>query len=58
MKSSVKVGNLIECDIYGLGVITDVEGRSYAAYFYEVGKKGWFDIHCLGHSMEVISESR
>ena len=55
---SVKVGDLIECDQYGLGVITDVEGRSYAAYFYEVGKKGWFDIHCLGHSMEIISEGR
>ena len=54
----MKVGDLIECDIYGLGVITDVEGRSYAAYFYEVGKKGWFDIHCLGHSMEIISEGR
>ena len=46
---SVKVGDLIECNQYALGVVTDVEGRSYAAYFYEVGKKGWFDIHCVGH---------
>ena len=55
---SVKVGDMIECDQYGLGVITDATGGSYAAYFYEVGKKGWFDINCLGHSMEVISEGR
>ena len=54
---SVKVGDLIECEQYGLGVITDATGWSYAAYFYEVGKKGWFDINCLGHSMEIISAS-
>lgn len=54
----MKVGDLIECDQYGIGVITDATGWSYAAYFYEVGKKGWFDVNCLGHSMEIISESR
>jgi len=54
----VKVGDLVVCDQYGVGIIINTIGGSFKAYFCEVGKKGWFSAACLGDSMEIISESR
>ena len=54
----MKVGDLIEDNHYGLGIVIGTTGGSFMAYFYEVGKKGWFSLRELGSSMEVISESR
>ena len=54
----MKVGDLIMCDHYGMGIITGTRDRSFEAYFYEVGKKGWFGAENIGVSIEVISESR
>ena len=55
---SVKVGDLIMCDHYGMGIVIGTLCTSFEAYFYEVGKKGWFGADNIGVSMEVISESR
>ena len=54
----MKVGDLVECDQYGTGIIMDTTGASFMAYFCEVGLKGWFSAAYLGDSMELISESR
>ncbi len=54
----MNIGDLIMCAEYGAGVIIDTTGGSFMAYFYEVGKKGWFSSTCLGDSMEIISEHR
>ena len=54
----MKVGDLITCDHYGMGIIIGTTGGSFMAYFCEVGKKGWFSAACLGDSMETIGESR
>ena len=54
----MKVGDLIVCDHYGMGIVIGTRDRSFEAYFYEVGKKGWFGTANLGASMELISESR
>ena len=57
-ESKMKVGDLIECDQYGTGIIIGISRFTLQVYFCEVGKKGWFNVDCLGDSMEVISESR
>ena len=58
----MKVGDLVICDHYGIGIITDKTvddwGTTFGAYFYEVSKEAWFDAGLLGDSMELISESR
>ena len=54
----MKVGDLIECDQYGTGIIIRTTGGSFMAYFCEVGKKGWFGAANIGVSIEVVSESR
>ena len=54
----MKVGDLVECEQYGAGIIIDATGGSFMAYFCEVGKKGWFSAACLGDSMEIVSEGR
>jgi len=54
----MKVGDLIVCDHYGMGIIIKTTGGSFMAYFCEVGKKGWFGADNIGVSIEVASESR
>ena len=54
----MKVGDLIVCDHYGVGIIINTIGESFKAYFFEVEKKGWFGADNIGVSMELISESR
>ena len=54
----MKVGDLVMCDHYGLGIVIGTRVQQFEAYFYEVEKKGWFGFANLGASMELISESR
>ena len=54
----MKVGDLVMCDHYGMGIVIGTLCTSFEAYFYEVGKKGWFGADNIGISMELISESR
>lgn len=53
-ESKMKVGDLIECEQYGTGVIIEITGGTFLAYFCEVGKKGWFSAAYLGDSMRLI----
>jgi hypothetical protein len=54
----MKVGDLVECDQYGTGIIIRTIHGNFMAYFCEVGKKGWFSADHLGDSMELVSEGR
>ena len=54
----MKVGDLIVCDQYGIGIIVDAPGASFKAYFYEVGMRRWPGLDNFGISMELISEAR